>query len=166
MIFYFGRKPGALLSCVFGDARAALPGTLPPVRLPFFFAFLAAFAVLTGCGGTPSSRRLADDLKSCASWAATAQLIGESWLSEAIPRAYAGDSLSAGREEISTAIETARRAGRADAVAPLQELEKSLTAMADAVGRQDRAALRAQLASLAEQKENLAALEKSLASVK
>ncbi len=48
----------------------------------------------------------------------------------------------------------------------MQELEKSLTAMADAVGRQDRAALRAQLASLAEQKENLAALEKSLASVK
>jgi hypothetical protein len=130
---------------------------------------LLLLSLLTACHTQSPADQLRAELKTVASWAATARMTGESWAGGSVPNAYARRTLQAAEEALQES------AGDLNASAPdgstvpdlrpatlgkMQKLQQILTQMSAAVAQQDRTAMAEQINQLASVEREIAELKK------
>ena len=124
---------------------------------------------ITSCGSHAAADTMRTALQTAASWAATAHLAGEAWLSGAVPTVYtrrtlhtAEHALVEGIRQVQAQPATAAAAARASVPEHLQSLQHLLGRMRDAVQTEDRRALTQHLTALAHEEEALRTLLKGV----
>lgn len=129
---------------------------------------LLLLSLLAACGKSPADE-LKTQLQASASWAATAQMTGEAWMSDAVPKAYARRTLDTTRQSFQDEMKTLREQSativekdRASALEHLQKLENIVRQMREAVQIEDRASMSQHIIELRAEEESLDALAKSL----
>jgi hypothetical protein len=129
---------------------------------------LLLLLLLTACHNQSPADKLRAELKTVASWAATARMTGEAWSGGAVPNAYARRTLQAAAtalQESAAALDISARDGstvpdlRTATMAKMQKLQQLVAQMSAAVEQQNRAAM-------AEQLNQLAAVEREIAELK
>lgn len=116
--------------------------------------------MVVACSAKPSVDRLAKELKTVASWTATAHMVGDEWLKDAVPKVYAKQTLQAVQDELSkeakAVVAVAPASDRTTVQKQLQSIEQSLDQMAKDVEQDDRATLAQDLKRLSTQEQALA----------
>jgi hypothetical protein len=122
---------------------------------------------IIACGSHSAVDRLKTKLQTAASWAATAHLAGEAWLSGAVPTAYtkrtlhmAEHTLVEGIRQVQAQPATSAAAAPASVSEHLQRLTHLLSRMREAVQAEDRRAMTHHLTALAHEEEALRTLIK------
>src|SRR4051794_11101180 len=101
---------------------------------------LVLATALAGCSSLESQQKLAT------SWASAAGMVTSEWLSDRVPEAYCGDTLSAARDalaQLTAEVGTANYsedARRQSALARLQSIRDAIEGARNAVEHSDRAA--------------------------
>ncbi|HEU4565690.1 MAG TPA: hypothetical protein VFS05_13610 [Gemmatimonadaceae bacterium] len=125
--------------------------------------------VLTSCSSVEPRERVRKELESAASWSATARMIGQMWLRDAVPTVYARRALASTMQSLRQSEERITReavpvAARDSITAALAPVEAGVDAMRAAVEKGDRAAVQARLRELDAAGERLKAMSGSAAS--
>lgn len=117
--------------------------------------------IYVACGASPQSS-INKPLQTVFSWAATARAAGDAWVRAQVPDAYAKQTLEAAAKSLgeeNAALGTIAASPQRDALANrIQNLTPLLQQMQQAIEQNDRAAVRAQLATLETEQQGLAAL--------
>ena len=142
------------------DARTAAPATRG-IRTRRAIATAVLIVVAAGCKSP--EKKAAEQLKTVDSWAATAQLTGQSWLDGSVPTVYARQTFeaakSAMRQSEQRLARTQLRADeRDDLMAALREREGVVELMRSGVEANDRGVVALQLRRLADFGHGLTAL--------
>jgi hypothetical protein len=127
---------------------------------------LLAFSLAAvGAGCKPADRKIADALRSSASWAATAEEAAAGWAKHEHPIPYTRDTLETARRELTSARRTIRKsAPDAPSAAPaatdelLGRIDGSIAAMVEAIDRADTAAVLARRSDLFELEKRVRAI--------
>lgn len=123
------------------------------------FSVLLLLSTVTACSSQPSADKLAKELQTVTSWAATAHMVGDSWLRGTVPTVYAKQTLQTAQEELqkeTSALAKAAPVGdRTQVLAQLERLKYTLRQMAATVEQKDRSGLTQQVQQLALQEQAL-----------
>ncbi|GEM_PF-3877391 len=125
--------------------------------------FIAAFTLVTGCHFQSPTEKIARRLKMMASWAATAALVGDAWMANAVPQEYTLRTLREARQQLhenlkilqSYSFPPEAQRGRSDSP---RRLESTVRRMIEAVQQAESSALVQPLHQLAEDRGRLVIL--------
>jgi hypothetical protein len=121
---------------------------------------------ITSCG-SHSAAQMRTALQTAASWAATAHMAGEAWISGAVPTAYTRRTLHMAEQTLVEGLrkvqdQPATSAASASVPEHLQSLKHTLSRMREAVQTEDRMAMTQHMTALANEEEALRALRKGV----
>ena len=88
---------------------------------------VSLFLSLAGCSRLSAPEKTAKALKSIQSWAATAQMVGESWQQGTIPDSYAQQTLAKSLEETAQEMQMLADPALRQQLQPLQQTLQQLT---------------------------------------
>jgi hypothetical protein len=144
------------------------------LRVSCLTLWLALLALLTGCSYHSPSAQFSADLTTITSWAATAHMVSEEWARQAVPNAYAKQTLQVAREELQTAVATLKQLQlsgasaqqRATLLRHVQRINQLLGQMSKVVEQEKRDAMAPLRRQLATEEKAINTLAKSAQSVK
>lgn len=153
-------------SALLRSLRLCAAFVLSCTQLRFALVALAFSVTFSSCGSQSSTQQLKDEMRTQKSWAATLRMIGESWLSGAVPATYTRKAL----ENVAQAIGKERKTisesstlpveQRTELVNRAQSLEETASQMRQATEQGDRTAFQQQMERVKRDEE---AIGKSLA---
>lgn len=113
--------------------------------------------ILTACSRSSAHEKTVKSMKTIESWAATAQMVGETWQQGSLPDAYAQQTLQKSQEEITQEVK-----GLTDSpsLSLLQPLQQTLQQMITTVQQHQKAAIVSCLQQFSHQRQQLDALVK------
>lgn len=122
-------------------------------------------SLLGACGPKSPREQIEGRGQSVASWAATAVMIGRTWLQGDVPTVYAQKTLRSAGTQVTSARTSLERSARGEplalaAIDRYGRLARLLARMAAAVGTDDRAAVARLLAQLPEEAQSIRALRR------
>lgn len=135
-----------------------------PMQWIFRGGSLLLLTLLTACSSKSSVDELTKELQTVNSWAATAQMVGDSWIRGVVPTAYAKQTLSTAQKELQKETGTLFKASIAPSqyrtiLEHLQRLQSTVGDMSKAVEQGDKTALAQQLKQLSTQKRTISQLD-------
>lgn len=129
------------------------------------WSLLLFLSTVTACSTQPSVDKLAKELKTVASWAATTHMVGDAWLRGRVPTAYAKRTLQSAQKELqketNTLAKVAPAPDRTKALAQLEHLKYSIKQMTAAIEHEDRQAMTQQIQQLSSQEQGLSKLART-----
>jgi hypothetical protein len=113
---------------------------------------LLLLSTVTACSTQPSTAHLAKELKTVKSWAATAHMVGDTWVQGSVPSAYARQTLQTAQTELQNESKTLAKVApvgqRASALSTLHQLDQTVGQMAAIAAQHDKAAMSSHLEQL------------------
>ena len=125
------------------------------------YGLMLVLVCMTACGTSSPDEEVTTELQTIASWAATAHMVADAWTRGAVPTAYAKQSLQTAQQTLQDEAQTFSQSPAATTqrgaalLQALQQLERMLGMMAQAVEREDRALLATQIAQLTVEEQHL-----------
>lgn len=123
------------------------------------WGLLLLISTVTACSTKPSAAQLVKELKTAASWTATAHMVGDEWLKASVPTAYTRQTLQTTQEEFHKEVETIAKVAPAQnqtaVQKQLQGIEQTLGQITKAVEQSDRPMLAQHLQQLSTQEQAL-----------
>lgn len=128
-------------------------------------SLLLLLTILGGCSSKSSSDELNKELQTVQSWAATAHLVGDTWLRGDVPTAYAKRTLSTTQKELQNELnnlsQKAPPQSRSTLIAQLQRLQGTVQEMSKAVELKNSTAMKQQIQELSTEEQALGKLFKT-----
>jgi|ERR687885_590851 hypothetical protein len=128
-------------------------------------SLLLLLTILSGCSRKSSADELTQELQTVKSWAATAHLVGDTWIRGDVPTAYAKRTLSTTQKELQNELnklsQEAPPQSRATLVAQLQRLQSTVKQMSKAVEQKNAMAMQQQIQQLSAQEQSISTLAKT-----
>lgn len=133
--------------------------------------FLILLTLLTSCTTQSSTDKLTHELQSVKSWAATTNMVADAWGRDAIPSAYAKQTLVKAQQELQTEIDNIKkiRTPRKTDIESAKNLVYIVSKMSTTTGqiltameKENRTAVTQQLGQLSIQQQTLDKFEQSL----
>jgi hypothetical protein len=143
-----------------------------PVRTHWWNSFSASrslvftlLILVTGCGSQSSADNIREGLKAVRSWAATAHLLGDTWMAGSAPTPYATQTLLAAQQRLQEArarlqSQSIPADARGALLGQLQNLEKTVGQMRAVIQQGDHSALAQQIGQLSAEEKTIASLAK------
>ncbi|WP_341528074.1 hypothetical protein WKK05_01595 [Nostoc sp. UHCC 0302] len=69
-------------------------------KLIFLINHLLVLTLVTSCGGKTPTENMLNEAQNVTSWAATANMVGDAWVRQAVPSTYAQQTLKKAQEEL------------------------------------------------------------------
>ncbi|BAY78064.1 hypothetical protein NIES25_45340 [Nostoc linckia NIES-25] len=136
------------------------------MRSPIPWELLLLIFTVTACSTQPSSKQVANELKTVTSWTATAHMVGNFWLEGKVPHAYAKQTLQTAQkklqEEIDTLAEVTPAENRKTVINEVEMLRETVGQMAKTVDQKDRNALTKSIEQLSNQEQAIHNLAKAV----
>lgn len=112
---------------------------------------------LTACSAPSAAEKRTKELETVASWVATAHMVGDAWLQNAVPAVYAQQTLHSTQQELHKETDAIAKVTstqeRSQVLAKLQRLEQTIGQMSTAVAQNNRPHLQQQLQQLTVQQQ-------------
>jgi len=128
-------------------------------------SLLLLLTILSGCSRKSSADELTKELQTVKSWAATAHLVGDTWIRGDVPTAYAKRTLSTTQKELQkekdNLSQKAPPQSRAMLVAQLQHIQATVEQMSKAVEQKDSKTMNQQIQELSAQEQSISTLAKT-----
>lgn len=127
---------------------------------------LLLLKLLLACSSQSSSEDLAKELQTVKSWAATAHLVGDSWMRGNVPEAYTKQTLEKTQEELKHETDTLSKLSiessqRDTVLEQLKRLENTVAQMSKAVEQKDQKAIAHQIQQLSLEEQTIDKLVKT-----
>lgn len=127
------------------------------MRVLNFWGLLLLLSTVAACSPKQKASELTKELKTVTSWAATAHMVGDSWLRDTVPTAYAKQTLQRTQKELqketSSLEKVAPARDRTKVLEQLQRLGYTVREMTVAVERKDRYIMTQQIQQLSTQEQ-------------
>ncbi|HEY9672163.1 MAG TPA: hypothetical protein V6D11_12005 [Waterburya sp.] len=128
-------------------------------------SLLLVLTILSACSSKSSADEVTKELQSVKSWAATAHLVGDSWIRKDVPTAYAKQTLSKAQQELQkeqdNLSQKAPPQSRAMFIAQVQHLQATVAHMSEAVEEKNSQAMSQELQQLSAQEQSVSTLAKT-----
>jgi hypothetical protein len=124
-------------------------------------------ALSIACKGESPAERLSSELQPVTSWAATIHMVSETWMSDAVPTAYALKTLQTAQRELKEESDALAQAStipadqRATAQEHLENLNRISGEMSESMQRSDRARVAQAVNQISAEEEAIKALARS-----
>lgn len=126
---------------------------------------LLLLTLLTACSSKSSGDDFSKELETVTSWAATAQMVGDAWIHDKVPTAYAYQTLSKAQKKLQEETEKLAHSStdpkQHNIIQNIQRLESTVGQMSKAVEQKDCNAITKQLKQLSTQQQTLNTLAKT-----
>lgn len=121
---------------------------------------------ITACNVRSPSQQINQELETVGSWAATAHLVGESWLRQDVPVVYAKQTLEKTQNELKKELETINHiessSSRSSIQTQIQQIQSTIADLGTEINQQDRQAVTHSLQELSNQEKALQSFSESL----
>lgn len=128
-------------------------------------SFLLVLTILSACSSKSSVDEVTKELQSVKSWAATAHLVGDSWMHKDVPTTYAKQTLSKAQQELQKEQDNLSRKAppksRAILIEQVQHLQATVAQMSEAVEKKNSQAMNQQIQQLSAQEQMMSPLAKT-----
>ena len=128
-------------------------------------SLLLVLTILSACSSKSSADEVTKELQSVKSWAATAHLVGDSWMHQDVPTAYAKQTLSKAQQELQkeqdNLSQKAPPKSRSLLIAQVQHLQATVAQMSEAVKEKNFKAMSQQIQQLSAQEQMMSPLAKT-----
>ncbi|MBW4635128.1 MAG: hypothetical protein KME30_25490 [Iphinoe sp. HA4291-MV1] len=120
---------------------------------------------ITSCSSKKSTEELTKELETVSSWTATAHMVSEAWLRDAVPTAYAQQTLKTTQKELQKETDNLSKLSippkqQQTTLKLIQELKYTVGQMSAAVEQKDRSAIATQLKQLLTEEQTIHKLVK------